>query len=297
MKRLFCLSLLLISHVVLAEIIEITDSNGKIKFREAPKRVVVLNWTLTEQLLSLGVTPVGIADVDGYQSRVVKPELPADVVDVGSRMAPKIALIKSLNPDLIVVGYSQRPLIRTLSNIATVVYFKNFSGRYHNADKADERLFELAKLFGKKELARSIVKQREKSLLIIAESLAQKWPNGSAPKTNVVVIDNEEDAWLFSQNSMPHYALQSIGLELAVVKEPSQFGVHKVSVSELTSIEGCFLYLSFNDFDPLKSSSWQKTQAAQQSCLLPMSMTSLYGGAQSLLYLAENIAAAFNQSH
>ncbi len=292
MKRLSFILLLLITHVVPAEIIEITDSNGKIKFREIPKRVVVLNWTLAEQLLSLGIHPVGMADTEGYQNRIIKPVLPDDVVDVGSRMAPKIALIKSLKPDLIVVGYSQRPLIRTLSNITTVVYFKNFSRRYHNAEKADERLLELAKLFNKNQQAQNIIDAREKSLAVMADSLVQKWPNNSAPKINVLVIDNETDAWLFSQNSMPHYALRALGLELAVVKQPTEFGVHKIAVSELSSVDGCFLYVSFTGFDPLMSTSWQKTQAAEQSCLLPMSMTSLYGGAQSLLYLAENMVKA-----
>ena len=86
--------------------------------------MVVINWTLAEQVTALGVEPVGIADLKGYQQQVVEPALPTDVADVGSRLSPNLVKIKQLQPDVIIVGYSQKSLIRVLSNIAPVVYFK-----------------------------------------------------------------------------------------------------------------------------------------------------------------------------
>lgn len=46
------------------------------------KKVVSLDWALTETTLSLGVMPQGIADVAGYKTWVAKPELGNNAIDV-----------------------------------------------------------------------------------------------------------------------------------------------------------------------------------------------------------------------
>src|SRR5690606_16878023 len=51
---------------------------------ETPQRVVVLEWTYVEDLLALGVQPVGVADIEGYHNWVSIPAaLDENVVDVG----------------------------------------------------------------------------------------------------------------------------------------------------------------------------------------------------------------------
>ena len=50
---------------------------------ETPRRIVSLSWALTEMLVELDVTPVGVADVDGYRQWVGQPALPEAVVGVG----------------------------------------------------------------------------------------------------------------------------------------------------------------------------------------------------------------------
>lgn len=47
--------------------------NGSLSLATTPKRVVALNWAATEALLLLGVTPIGIADRDGYSHWVQNP--------------------------------------------------------------------------------------------------------------------------------------------------------------------------------------------------------------------------------
>src|SRR5690242_17122902 len=43
---------------------------GKTCITENPQRVVALEWTYVEDLLALGVQPVGIADIEGYKAWV-----------------------------------------------------------------------------------------------------------------------------------------------------------------------------------------------------------------------------------
>ena len=77
------------ASVAYAEV-AIQDSHGKYRFEEPPKRVVVLNWALAEQLHELGEVPVGMADIEGYRKHSNNVIVENTVVDVGGRLAPKL---------------------------------------------------------------------------------------------------------------------------------------------------------------------------------------------------------------
>ena len=155
MRVLLCqlLSFLILNSAIANAQIEITDSHGKYQFEKPPERVVVLNWALAEQLIELDVKLLGMADITGFKKYANQPRVARNTVDVGERLSPNLAKIKDLKPDVIIIGYSQRSLIKSLSNLGTVIYFKNFGKRYNNYQKSRERFLELAKLFDKTQLA------------------------------------------------------------------------------------------------------------------------------------------------
>ncbi len=267
--------------------ITVTDSNGKVTFKQAPQRVVVLNHTLAEQLLSLGVEPIALADVARYQKNIKLPSLPDQVVDVGDLMSPDFNKLRELKPDLIVVGYSQRPLMRAMSNIAPLLYFNNFSRRYHNANKADERLITLATVFDKQEAAQRVLKERDHRIEQLKHQIKTLIPQ--APQITVAVIENDDAAWVFGNNSMVEHVLNLLDLPLATETQPSKLGSHKLATQELLNRPGCVLFMSFDGFDAAQSPAWQQSVAHQNGCLLAMPLTSLYGGSESLAHLAEAI--------
>jgi iron complex transport system substrate-binding protein len=70
---------------------------------DAPaKNIVSLEWGLTENLVALGVSPVGQADVKGYNNYNTVMPLPASTPDVGTRGEPSLDSIAALKPDLVV---------------------------------------------------------------------------------------------------------------------------------------------------------------------------------------------------
>ena len=95
----------------------------------APKRVVALEWDALENLVSLGVKPVGAADLRGYRTYVAVG-LPGGITDVGTRQEPSIERIAKLRPDLIVVPSNRAGRnLRTLRKIARVARHEPLSGR------------------------------------------------------------------------------------------------------------------------------------------------------------------------
>lgn len=84
--------------------ISLTDAAGNTVELDAPaERVVVLEWQQVEDVLALGVEPVGVADVKGYNTWNSSVELDAETTDVGMRGEPNLDAVFSTNPDLIIM--------------------------------------------------------------------------------------------------------------------------------------------------------------------------------------------------
>lgn len=85
------------------EQITVTDARGQDVVLAGPAtRTVGLEWNVVEHLVSLGVMPVGVADVEGYGNWVQAEPLTGEVTDVGVRGEPSVEAIAALTPDLVV---------------------------------------------------------------------------------------------------------------------------------------------------------------------------------------------------
>ncbi|GAA1748820.1 ABC transporter substrate-binding protein [Agromyces humatus] len=82
--------------------ISIVDDRGETIELGAPaEQVVALEWNTAENLVTLGVMPVGVADVEGYSAWVQSESLDDSVTDVGMRGEPSVDAIAGLAPDLV----------------------------------------------------------------------------------------------------------------------------------------------------------------------------------------------------
>lgn len=84
--------------------VTLTDAfDRKIELDKPAERIAVLEWQQIEDALTLCVTPVAVADVEGYNTWVKAEELPADVKDVGTRQEPNLDALVAADPDLVIV--------------------------------------------------------------------------------------------------------------------------------------------------------------------------------------------------
>ncbi len=112
--------------------ITVQDARGERKLDKVPERIVTMDFSFTDMLVSLGVQPAGIAD-DG------SPELFMDAVkeklgeytSVGSRYEPNIELISSVRPDLIIADINKHgAALSQLEQIAPVLVLDDFQADY-----------------------------------------------------------------------------------------------------------------------------------------------------------------------
>ncbi|TCC10516.1 ABC transporter substrate-binding protein [Kribbella soli] len=86
-----------------AQPVSLTDGRSKKLDLKAPAtKVVALEWGAAENLVSLGVMPVGVADTKGYTNWVTAAKLDPSVKDVGTRGEASVDAIVALNPDLVI---------------------------------------------------------------------------------------------------------------------------------------------------------------------------------------------------
>lgn len=84
--------------------VTLTDDFGRtVELDKPAERVAVLEWQQIEDALTLCVTPVAVADVDGYTTWDTAETLPEGVVDVGTRQEPNLDALFATNPDLVIV--------------------------------------------------------------------------------------------------------------------------------------------------------------------------------------------------
>lgn len=87
-----------------ADPVTLTDSFDRtVELDKPAERVAVLEWQQTEDLLSLCVNPVAVADVAGYTTWDTAEQLPEGVTDVGTRGEPNLDALYATEPDLVIV--------------------------------------------------------------------------------------------------------------------------------------------------------------------------------------------------
>lgn len=84
--------------------VTLTDALGRtVELDQPAERVVALEWQQIEDVLSLCLTPVGVADVEGYTTWNATEPLPDGVADVGKRGEPNLDALFQTNPDLVII--------------------------------------------------------------------------------------------------------------------------------------------------------------------------------------------------
>ncbi|MEW9701147.1 Fe(3+) dicitrate ABC transporter substrate-binding protein [Paenibacillus sp. SI8] len=130
--------------------ITVQDAAGTVELPKKPERIVAMEFSFTDMLVTLGVQPIGVADDSSPDLFMdsVKSQL-NNYKSVGSRYEPNIELISSLQPDLIIVDINKhKNAIPQLKAIAPVLVLDDFQADYNQMLK---NYVIVAKAVGKEE--------------------------------------------------------------------------------------------------------------------------------------------------
>lgn len=116
----------------LAQARDVVHAMGTTTVKDTPTRIVALTNEATEDLLAMGIVPVGAvrsANASPWFEHISEPLV--DTVVVGEELAPDLESIAALEPDLILGNKKRHEAIYgQLSAIAPTVYVENVTGQW-----------------------------------------------------------------------------------------------------------------------------------------------------------------------
>jgi len=219
----------------------IVHTMGAACVSENPERVVALEWTYVEDLLAVGVQPIGIADIEGYNTWVKIPiALDENVADVGDRSEPNLELITELNPDLIIaVNFRVIENYDDLSAIAPTLVFNPYPD-----DLSVSQYEEMTTTFTT--IATAVNKEAEGEAVLadmdayFASAQATLEAAGRGGETFILsqgwTYDNLATFRLFTDNAMAVQILAQLGLENAWDADPQLYGFSEIGIEGFTEV-------------------------------------------------------------
>ncbi|MFD1384905.1 ABC transporter substrate-binding protein [Rhodanobacter aciditrophus] len=278
---------LFISSSALAFTLE--DNRTTHTFNHTPKRVVSLNWDLTEQVIELGIIPVGATEIQSYNEWVMQPPIPDQVPDVGTRAEPNLERIAALTPDVILATATQADIIPALEKIAPVVYLENYTADVNAGEVAIQQFVLLGKLFGQSELANQKIAELDNEFTRLKAQLTEAF-GSDLPNVLPVRLSDESSVFLFTENSTSDYVLKRLGLTNPIPLPAAQWGVTQKRIDVLKDVTNGYVLniLPFPYWDKLnRSYLWKAMPFVREQRINSADPVWSYGGAMSLKYLAE----------
>jgi iron complex transport system substrate-binding protein len=232
--------------------VTVTDSRGKAVQLAAPaKRVVGLEWGEIEMLVTLGVMPVGVADVKGYGTWVTAAKLDAGVKDVGTRSEPSVDSIVALQPDLVVMEAERdSPLIGQLEKFVPVIVAKG-SDASNNLQRMRDDFTMIATAVGRTDASRQILGDFDAK---IADAKAKVAAAGNAGK-GFAIADGWKEGSNVSIRMFGQGALVSqLGIQLGLTnvwtgKVDEAWGLGVTDVEGLSPLKASDIHFFYNASD------------------------------------------------
>ncbi|WP_432058099.1 ABC transporter substrate-binding protein [Streptomyces sp. bgisy022] len=233
--------------------ITLTDATGaEVELDGPAEKVVGTEWNVVESLVSLGVDPVGVADVKGYRAWDTAVPLTGEPKDIGTRGEPSMDTIASLKPDLIVATSDLPPAaVKQLREVAPVLAVRSADGA-GQIDQMLENVDLIAKATGTTDRAGTLKKDFDAKLAEGSKALADAGLDGEKIAfADGYVTSNQVSVRPYTGTSLIGEVNERLGLKNAWKQKGDEaYGLAATDVEGLTGLgEVQFAYIG-SDKDP-----------------------------------------------
>jgi ferric hydroxamate transport system substrate-binding protein len=232
--------------------ITVTDATGtKVTLDGPAKTVVGTEWNVVEDLVTLGVSPAGVADVKGYRAWDAKVPLTGKPKDIGTRGEPSTDTIASIAPDAIIATTDLKPaVIKQLRKIAPTIVTQSADGSDQLGSMRDT-LDTIAKATGTTAKAKTVWSDFEQKMADGKQAIADAGKAGDAvANADAYVLSNQVTIRPYTATSTIGTVNEELGLTSAWKTEGDKaYGLGSTDVEGLTDLGDVpFLYIA-NDAD------------------------------------------------
>lgn len=286
------------------EKIVIEDGFGKQEFDGVQEKVVALEWSIAEELLAVGVQPVGVADIENFNKWVtIDAKLDDSVVDVGQRLEPNIEEIAKLNPDVIIGMKGRHEKIKgELEKVAPVIMYDNSTkeAQENLYDHMIHTLQQTGKLVGKEKEAEEAITSLEERMDAAKKNIdAAELPMKDFVFTQAFSVNQAPTFRLFTPNSIVSNVLEGVGLTNKIQdQEPQASGLIETNVEGVSNYQEALFIHTVQKDDPLfenleKNSAWNSLYFVENDAMYDVGAgVWTFGSVLSMDTLVDHVEAA-----
>lgn len=258
-----------------------------------PQRIVALEWLPTELLLALGVTPLGVADMNNYRAWVGEPQLPASVIDVGLRTEPNLELLTQLKPSLILYSAGYGPSPEKMTRIAPGLGFNFNDGSGKPLTVARNSLTELGEKLGMQQAAKDHLNKFDNYITEMKPRFASR---GETPVLLMTLLDSRH-ALVVGNNSLFQQVMDLLGVKNAWQGETNFWGTAVVGLERLAAIKNadviCFDHNNDAEMEKVMATPlWNAMPFVRQQRFQRVPAVWLYGATISAMNFTTMLAKA-----
>ncbi|WP_370677054.1 iron-siderophore ABC transporter substrate-binding protein [Pleomorphomonas sp. PLEO] len=213
---------------------------------ERQPRVVSLDYGLASTLLSLGLTPVGIAGVADWGKWVVEPPLPPEVADVGDAVMVNLEALTALSPTLILSTPYLDGLTPVLEKIAPVLRLSVYDASGGAVlPKAEEATRVLGDHLGRRAEADAFLLGADRHFQRCRDTVRA----AGAPSVALISFLDARHARVYTAPGLFDDTLARIGMRNAWPRPGQYWGFETISIEALAEIDAPDAHLIA--FEPL----------------------------------------------
>jgi ABC-type Fe3+-hydroxamate transport system substrate-binding protein len=259
-----------------------------------PRRIVAVNWSAAEMLLSLGITPLAISDSGYFRRRIPHPALPSEVLDIGPFWEPNMEMLRALAPSLIISDELPASVIAQMATIAPVETVGAWRVQGDRWTALQQWMREMGIRLDVDARARHFLQAGNERMTDLRNQLSPY----SHERTLVIVLDQDgKHAMIYGKGTLADSVLFQLGLTNAWQHPVNALGIARVGIEQLAQVACERLF-----FTQLPTTMTRLTRRRQPDGLwqqLPLVLagktTELahffpFGGLQTALDLAQHIA-------
>lgn len=194
-------------------------SFARMALAASDKRIAVVDWSLLETLLALGVAPIAATELVQFRKIAVEPEVPQHVADLGLRGSPNYEMLRLCQPDLIVSSPWFAWAENNLSRIAPVARYSIYEPGRPPYDQAEQVTRALGERLGRSQQALSCVVATSNEIEQARLRLARK----TGRSLFVINLGDARHFRVFGPDSMFGDVIQRLGFANAWPR-PTSYG-------------------------------------------------------------------------
>ena len=201
----------------------------------ARRRIVSMDFGLAETLIEMGIPPIAVPNPEAWATWVVEPELPPDIINIGTDREPNLELLSALKPEMIVsTPYlaGLLPLLEAIAPTRTYSVYAPPGGQPYKSSVQATR--EMARDIGAQAAGEALIARAEAQMAHARHRLAETGANRMP--VLVLTFFDARHVRVYGAGSLFGDVMEQCGLINGWPQTSNYWGFNTIGLEQLASV-------------------------------------------------------------